>query len=308
MDSAIGEASSVMGSMMTELIRRSLRGGVLQIGQGLSDYVGERVDATIVEKTPVIENLASEVADRTARSAATEVAKEETEVLARLTRESDQQLAVQIEQTAASAQRSVTEVAGNLTARIGEVEKHATDVTLETARGLATQIEEAEKRACETARGDLDQRLGELKEKSRETVLALRERLRALKAVAADLGKRLTEEQSERKAGESALKQETHQQGVAVRQALDERSKAITLALQEEQAARRAAGEKQAHEFRLALAESTRLLREEITELRSANAALRGRVEELEKPRGLRALLLRLMFWRKSPKRPAESA
>ena len=35
MDPAIGEASSVMGAMLTEMIRRSLRGGVLHIGEEL---------------------------------------------------------------------------------------------------------------------------------------------------------------------------------------------------------------------------------------------------------------------------------
>ncbi len=266
MDTAIGEASSVMGALMTELIRRSLRGGVLQIGEGLSDYVGERVDATIVEKTPVLETIASDVADRTARSAATEVAKEETELLARTTRESDQQLAAHIEQTAASAQRATSEAARDLSVRIEEAQKHAADVTLETARGLTTQIDEAEKRARETARSELDLRLGELKVKSRETVALLKDRLKALKSMAAELGQRLLDEQQERKTAQSVLKEELQQKSRTLRHELDE---------------------------------ANARWREELAELRNANLSLRARVEELEKPRGLRALLRRLMFWRK---------
>ena len=266
MDTAIGEASSVMGALMTELIRRSLRGGVLQIGEGLSDYVGERVDATIVEKTPMLETIATDVADRTARYAATEIAKEETELLAQKTRESDQQLAAQIEQTAASAQRATSEATHDLSLRIEEAQKHAAEVTQETARGLTTQIEEAEKRACQTARGELDHRLDELKEKSRETVALLKDRLRALKSMAAELGQRLLAEEQERKTAQSDLKEDLQKKSATLRHELDE---------------------------------TNARLREEISELRNANQSLRARVEELEKPRGLRALFRRLMFWRK---------
>ncbi len=262
MDSAIGEASSVMGAMMTELIRRSLRGGVLQIGQGLNDYVGERVDATIVEKAPAIEQMASETADRTARAAATEVAKEETEALARLTRESDQQLAAQI----GSAQQA----------------------TVEVARDLSTKIDQAEKRACETSRTEMDHRVDELMQKSRSTVAALKERLKALRAAAADLGKRLATEQDERKAGLTALHAEVEKKSAALARGLDE-----------EKAARRDADTKQERELLRALQEASTRMHEEIGQLRNANFALEARVAELEKPRGLRALLQRLMFWRK---------
>src|SRR4051812_45118440 len=87
MDPAIGEATTVMGAMMTELLRRTLRGGVLQIGEQLEGYVAEKVDTTIAERTPAIEQAAAEVAEHTARSAATEVAKEEVQVLEVRTRE-----------------------------------------------------------------------------------------------------------------------------------------------------------------------------------------------------------------------------
>jgi hypothetical protein len=270
MDTAIGEASSVMGSVMTELIRRSLRGGVLHIGEELHGYVCERVDATIVEKTPVLENIASDVADRTARTAATEIAKEETEALARETRESDSRLAAQIEQTAASAQQATTEVARDLTVKIEvtkkEVEKHATDTTEEAARGLTTKIVEAEKRACETARGELDHRIVELKESSREVVVMLKDRIKAVKETAAELTERLIKEQAERKAAEAALE---------------------------------AAAERRRQELLRLLDDANTRVRKEVEELRGANAVLAARVAELEKPGWFRRLLRRLMFWRK---------
>jgi hypothetical protein len=277
MDTAIGEASSVMGALMTELIRRSLRGGVLQIGEGLHDYVCEQVDVTLVEKTPVLEQIAFDTADRTARSAATEVAREETEELARTVRESDQQLAAQIEQTAATAKQATSEV----------------------VRDLSTQIGEAEKRACETARGELDQRIDELKQKSRKTIAALKDRLKVLKTNTAELGERFLVEQQERRAGESTLREESTQKVAQVRQELTKRSAALAHELLEERTARHDAEKRLRQEMLQSLNEANARLREEIEELRNTNVSLRTRVEELEKPRGLRALLLRLMFWRK---------
>ena len=61
MDQAIGEATVVMGAVVTELMRRSLRGGVLKVGEQLGAYVGERVDQTIAERRPAIEQAAADV-------------------------------------------------------------------------------------------------------------------------------------------------------------------------------------------------------------------------------------------------------
>jgi len=52
LDPSIGEASTVMGAMITELLRRTLRGGVSRIGEGLDAYVNEKVDSTLAERTP----------------------------------------------------------------------------------------------------------------------------------------------------------------------------------------------------------------------------------------------------------------
>lgn len=296
MDTAIGEASSVMGSVMTELIRRSLRGGVLHIGEELHGYVCERVDVTIVEKTPVLENIAFEVADKTARTAATEIAKEETEALARETRENDSRLAAQIEQTAVCAREATAEVARDLTVKIEvtkqEAEKHAVDVTEEAARGLSSKIEEAEKRACETARGELDHRLVELKESSREVVAMLKDRIKAVKETAGELTERLIREQAERKTAHAALEETTRKESAALREAADRQRQELLQAVEE-------ASTRQRQELMRVLDEASTRLRKEADELRAANAALAARVAELEKPGWFRRLLNKLMFWRK---------
>src|SRR5579884_2747222 len=52
MDLSIGEASTVMGSVLTELMRRALRGGIMQMGEQLQDFVGEKVVFSMIERTP----------------------------------------------------------------------------------------------------------------------------------------------------------------------------------------------------------------------------------------------------------------
>ena len=310
MDSAIGEASSVMGSVMTELIRRSLRGGVLQIGEGLHGYACEQVDAVIVEKTPVLENLASEVADRTARYAATEVAKQETEALAREARESDRQPggAHRTDRrrlargNGRGGPRLDRQNQGHPEARRRSYPRDGARPDHENRGGGETRRRDDgsdgprsgdEDRGggaapCDTARGELDQRLVELKQSSREVVVALKDRLRVLKETAAELGQRLQEEQTERKAGQSAL-----------HGAVEERHAGLARVFQEEQATRRNAEDKLREELLHAVNAANAQLRQEVGELRSVNEVLTARVVELEKPCGLCRLFRRLMFWRR---------
>jgi chromosome segregation ATPase len=169
MDSSIGEATTVMGAVMSELLRRTLRGGVLQIGEQLHTYVNEKVDATIADRTPAIEQAAAEVAEHTARSAATEVAVEEVRGLEQRTRQTDKELAAQIEQTARTAQ----------------------ETTSQTARDLVAQLEEAEKRVSETARAELTQRIEDLMQRSREGNVQLRARLKEMEEAIGRLGDQL---------------------------------------------------------------------------------------------------------------------
>src|SRR5690349_12159416 len=93
MDPAIGEATSVMGAMLTELLRRTLRGGVRQVGDELQAFVAEKVDETIFDRRPVLEQIAHETADKSAREAATEVATEEVRAAEVRLREGDEKLA-----------------------------------------------------------------------------------------------------------------------------------------------------------------------------------------------------------------------
>jgi hypothetical protein len=288
MDPSIGEASSVMGAMVTELIRRSLRGGVMSIGTELSCYVTEKVDATIDERKPVMEQIAHEVADNTARTAASEVAREEVSQLERTARANDEMLAAKIDETASSTQRVATE----LTSRIEETQKHVheeieqterrvTDLTHEKARDLTCQIETTEKRVTETTRAELGQKIDDLVSRSKRTVAAITERLQGVKETTTELGNRLMDEQVERKTDSLALRGEFQAQAATLHRTLEE-----------ERAARALAEEKMREEI-------IALLRADIEELRQTRAALAERVAQLEKPRCLRRLFRKLMFWKK---------
>jgi len=107
MDSSIGEATSVMGAMVQEIIRRSLRGGVLQIGRELHNYVGEQVGMQIVAQAPAIERTAA----ATALARATEVVREGLAGVEQSAREGDELLAARMaeaERHAAAAREHLT--------------------------------------------------------------------------------------------------------------------------------------------------------------------------------------------------------
>jgi hypothetical protein len=239
MDASIGEATTMMGAVMSELLRRTLRGGVAQIGDQLHTYVAEKVDATIVDRTPAIEQAAVEVAEHTARIAATEIAVEEVKGLEQRTREMDRELASQIE----------------LTARAGQ------EATAQTARDLATRIEETEKRVSEAAHNELTERLEDLMQRSREGNVALRARLKEIGDAIATLGEQLRGEELKREAEQSAARTAVNSLRLEHAQAVEKSHAQLSGALEEQ---------------------------------RQINQGLSARLAELERPRGLRALLLRL--------------
>ncbi len=277
MDDAVGEASSVMGAVMTELLRRTLRGGVSQIGEGLTAYVGEQVDATIADRTPAIEQAAADVADRTARTAATEVVVEEVRALESRARQSDEQLACRIDETAQRltgrieethqhVEQATTATAERLTSRVHEVERSAE----ERARDLAAQIAEAERRAAEAANAETARQVQVLMDRSKETVKALKGRLDSVEASSETLTKRFEEEQNDRRSELAALKADAQERVLKVAQHFKQQEAAQRTVLDQ--------------------------LRAELEGLAQANQLLSARVAELEKPRGLR----RLWLWLKS--------
>src|SRR5262245_60840279 len=89
----------MIGAMLTEFMRRTLRNGVIKIDEEMHDYVAEKVDATIADRTPYLEKAAADVAEITARAAAGDLVTAEIQGLERKTNEKTRQLAEQISDT-----------------------------------------------------------------------------------------------------------------------------------------------------------------------------------------------------------------
>ena len=123
LDPAIGEATFMVGAMLTELLRRTSRGGVVRIGDEMHGFVSDKVDTVIADRTPDLEQLAAEVAEHAARTAATEVATEEVHALEQRTQASDLELAGKITETARAANQRARASAAALTVEIQESEQ-----------------------------------------------------------------------------------------------------------------------------------------------------------------------------------------
>jgi hypothetical protein len=232
LDPAIGEATSMVGAMLTELLRRTLRGGVMRIGDEMHGFVSDKVDTAIAERTPGLEQLAAEVAEHTARTAATEVATEEVRALEQRTQASHLELAGKVTEAASAAEQRTRESAAALTAQIRETEQ----------RGQAA----------------LHEQVQTLIDRSRERSDRLKAKFAEHDNVIAGLGKQL-----------------------------DGVGKDLVRKLQESHSG---------------LSEVLHMLKQE-------QQALTARVAELEKPRGLRALWLRLLGRRQAnPAEPVTAA
>lgn len=258
LDPSIGEATTVMGAMLTELLRRTLRGGVARIGEELNGYVTEKVDATIAERTPAIEQAAAEVAENAARVAATEVVHEEVSSLERRTKEARQSLALQIEEQARLSKETTEGTARDLTSRIELAEKKAELTHASSVRELVQQIEQAEKRVGEQSHARMTLHVDEIMERSRKGTAQLKARMQTL---------------------EEAAKALEHQTLAHFKSQEERHRRALENGLEETQAQ----------------------LRAELAVLLEANEALKVRIIELERPRGLRGLWHKLFGRKKKP-------
>lgn len=103
---AIGEASSVMGAMLSEVLRRGMSSGMLQIGDEVRTFAEGCVDETLQERAPQLEERASEVARETAETTVKDVVDTEVQKAEAHAREGDEKLAAQIEQAKERAEET----------------------------------------------------------------------------------------------------------------------------------------------------------------------------------------------------------
>lgn len=301
MDQPIGEATTVMGAMITELMRRSLRGGILKIGEELSTFVTDQVDHTLTERVPEVERAAAAVAEETAQRAATRVATEEVQALEARTGETTKRLADQIvvvqketERKTEEAERKTRETvestrselngrleerAKGLVTQILQVEQKTQVVVEEQTQTLTRQIAEVDRRAGETTRQTAEQLSGQIAETER----------RVCETTQAEISQRLHDVLEKAREGSTILK--------ARLKSLEDLTEGLGQQVREEQTARR--GEIQTH-FSKLNAEIDKLgqklshgielcqarLKDEVRDLRRAHDELGARVAALEQPKG----------------------
>jgi uncharacterized phage infection (PIP) family protein YhgE len=287
--------------MITELMRRSLRGGILKVGEELSTFVSERVDTTLTERLPEVERAAVTVAEETAQIAAAKVAAEEVHALEAKTTEVTGRLASQIDEAHKKVEEKTESARRELSGRIEEATRRAQELAEEKARGLVTQIEQVEKKAhtvVEEKAQTLVRQIEEVDRRAVETTRQTAEQLngkivetekRVCETTQAEINQRLTEVLEKAREGAAILKSRL--------KAVEELAESLRGQLHDEQAARKQelhAGfaklhtsldqlsQKLAHGIELCQAR----MRDEMREVRKAHEELAARVAALEQPKG----------------------
>jgi hypothetical protein len=151
MDESIGEATTVLGAVLTELVRRTLKGGVTQIGHQLEGFVGEKVDEIISDRLPGVERAAAEAADGVARSTALDVARREVASLEQQTRETALDLTGRIDRTERGARLLAEALKQELLGSLADVTLTVQRTTGQLQRELTTRITDSDQAAQQRA-------------------------------------------------------------------------------------------------------------------------------------------------------------
>ena len=121
LDDAIGEASTGIGVMLSELVRRSLKGGVANIDQTLQGFAEAQVHSAVERQMPQVAETASSVAESTSARLIQEQVTPTVDQLTGQVREFEGKLETEIErlgqqfiETAAEADRRLTETSEHL--------------------------------------------------------------------------------------------------------------------------------------------------------------------------------------------------
>lgn len=97
MDPAIGEASTGIGLLLAELVRRSLRTGVSELGDSLQTYATTQVNSAVEARLPELTVLATETSQRVSAEAVGRAVHEMTERSDRTAQEWNQNLQVAVD-------------------------------------------------------------------------------------------------------------------------------------------------------------------------------------------------------------------
>lgn len=171
LDPALADATTGMGTLLSELIRRTLRGGVQRIDEELQSQVDEKVDATVAEKIPLIESAAGQAAEAKAR----QLVGQECQAIQQEVKKTAGRLDGQLAQTRielASTEDKLAETRTQLAA--------AQHRLTETQKDLGQQIAATSHRVEKTARDLIREQVENLTQRSKTTLQSLNGRIDAL--------------------------------------------------------------------------------------------------------------------------------
>lgn len=165
LDDAIGEASTGIGVMLSELVRRSLKGGVANIGDTLQGFAEARVLTAVEEQMPQVAETASSVAEST----------------------SSRMIQEQVTPTVERLSGAVETFESKLQSESAKMNQQLTETSAQTEKRLAETAAEADRRLNETS-----EHLGSLKENAKAKWKKLVAELEAITHSNANLTKQIS--------------------------------------------------------------------------------------------------------------------
>lgn len=152
LDDAIGEASTGIGVMLSELVRRSLKGGVANIDQTLQGFAEAQVHSAVEQQMPHLTEAASSVAESTS-----------VRLIQEQVTPTVNQLTGQVQAFAGKLETETERLGQQFTDTAADTARRLEESSVETARRLQESTAETERRLSETA-AEADRRLNETSE------------------------------------------------------------------------------------------------------------------------------------------------
>ena len=310
LDPALGEASAGIGVILTELVRRTLRGGVGKIADEIDSLVDEKLELQVARRMPSFELAATEKAAERARTIANELveaarqsAQQAVERLRQETQESTAKLVTQ-SMTLANQSAELADRSSHLAERIDATWTQAEQAIESSTRAISDTIVQTESRMETKTRDLLNNYVTELAKKSQKTYQLVQEKLESLSAQDETLQRALADERAARLqdlaeqqgawSEQRTLLEQLEQRIVALQQAwateqakfrgeieeaLHAESRRWSTDLEHGQAELRAGWQAESARWAAAMQNQTELLE-----------SLQRRLDEAERPRGVRAI------------------
>ncbi len=285
LDGAIGEASASIGMMMSELVRRSLRGGVGDIGVTLQTYAREQVSSAVANAMPQISEQCELVAEKATLRITDGVEKrigDELKLVETRTNENTQIIAARIKSESDAAIEVVSKA-------IGE--------SRETAEGAARELKDLQAKARESWK-KVQTDLQSLHEGRNSLEAQLQEARNLLSQSSQQIS-----QQQEQLAGLGRQLEQSQQELLTTRQQLAEQQRHLL-----ETRKQLTAASQQLTEQTQQLSQQAQKTSQDVRGLHSTAGQFASRLDELERPKGIRALFSKFTGKKKNTSSPPDDS